>query len=443
MFEKILIANRGEIALRIIKACRELGIKTVAVYSQADKDCLHVTEADQAICIGPPQPALSYLNVPNIISAAEISHADAIHPGYGFLAENAQFAEICDTCKIKFVGPTSKDISRMGNKALAKKLMDKSGVPIIPGTKGIIKTDKEATTFCNKAGYPVMIKASAGGGGRGMRIACNEKELKSFVEMAKAEAKTAFGDDSLYIEKYIDKPRHIEVQVLADSKGNAIALGERDCSVQRRHQKLIEESPAMISKKTREGLLDVAVKAVKGIGYVSAGTIEFLVDKDENYYFMECNTRIQVEHPVTEAVTGIDLIKEQIKIAMGEELPIKQENIKIRGHAIEFRINAEDPDDNFKPNAGKIKRLKMPKGAGIRIDTHLYEGYSVPPFYDSLLAKLIVHAENRHKCMEKSKKALLDFKIEGIKTTIPFHLKTLENKEFIKGGVDTGFLERT
>lgn len=442
MFKKVLVANRGEIALRIIRACRDLGIKTVAIYSQPDIDCLHVKEADQSICIGPPQPALSYLNVPNIISAAEISHADAIHPGYGFLAENAQFAEICDSCKIGFIGPTSKDIAQMGNKALAKKLMAKAGVPVIPGTKGVIESEKEAVDFCRKAGYPVIVKASAGGGGRGMRIVENDKELTGFIEMARAEAKSAFGDDSLYIEKYVEKPRHIEVQVLADSKGNAIALGERDCSVQRRHQKLIEEAPALISKATRENLLNVSVAAVESIGYVSAGTVEFLVDKDENFYFMEMNTRIQVEHPVTEAVTGVDLIKEQIKIAMGEEMQLRQKNIKANGHAFEFRINAEDVENDFRPNPGKIESLSLPKGSGIRIDTHIYEGYCVPPYYDSLLAKLIVHAQDRNRCIEKSKKALKEFKLGGLKTTVPFHLQTLENKEFVKGRVDTSFLEQ-
>lgn len=442
MFERVLIANRGEIALRIIRACKELGVKTVAVYSQADRDCQHVKEADRSVCIGPAQPALSYLNIPNIISAAEITHADAIHPGYGFLAENAQFADICASCHIQFVGPSAENIARLGNKSLAKNMLAKAGVPVIPGTEGALKSEKDALEFSAKAGYPVMVKASAGGGGRGMRMATNETELKLFIEMAKTEAKSAFGDDSVYIEKFIENPRHIEVQLIADNHGNVIALGERDCSVQRRHQKLIEESPADISDKTRKSLHNAAVKGAKGVGYQNAGTVEFLVDKNEDFYFMEVNTRIQVEHPVTEVVTNTDLIKEQLKAAAGEKLDLKQEDVNINGHAIEFRINAEDPAQNFRPNPGKIEKLSLPKGPNIRVDTHIYEGYTIPPFYDSLMAKLIVHGKDRADCLKRSKKALDDFKVEGIKTTIPFYKEIVTDKVFMEGKVDTGFLDR-
>lgn len=443
MFKKILIANRGEIALRIIRACKELDIKTVAIYSEADAESLHVKFADEAICVGPPQSIKSYLNMPNIISAAELTGADAIHPGYGFLAENSQFAEICESCKIAFIGPSPKVIEQVGNKANAKKIMEEAGIPVIPGSKGIIKTEKEAVSFAKKVGYPVIIKASAGGGGRGMRIVQNEHDLLNAVSTAKSEAKAAFGDSEVYLEKYVEEPRHIEFQILGDKHGNVIHLGERDCSIQRRHQKLIEESPSVsLNDSLREKIGKAAIKAAKKIKYTNAGTIEFLVDIHGNFYFMEINTRIQVEHPVTEMVTGIDIVKEQIRSASGEKLNYNQSDIKLNGHAIEFRINAEDPDKDFMPAGGKINFFNPPGGPGVRTDTHIYSEYNVPTYYDSLLAKLIVWGRNREESIARGQRALNEFIIMGLATTIPFHLKVLDNAFFRKGEVYTNFIQR-
>ncbi|TET55022.1 MAG: acetyl-CoA carboxylase biotin carboxylase subunit, partial [Actinobacteria bacterium] len=405
--KKILVANRGEIAVRIIRACKEMGLKTVAVYSDADVSSLHVKLADESVCIGPAQSTSSYLNIPNIISAAEISGADAIHPGYGFLAENPQFAEVCQSCKITFIGPSHELISLMGDKATAKQTMKKVGVPVIPGTSGTIKEEKEALDFAKSGGYPVIIKASAGGGGRGMRHAQNAKQLKEFIKSAQNEAKAVFGNPEIYLEKYLDESRHIEVQIMADLHGNVIHLHERDCSIQRRHQKLIEESPASnLNEKIRQSMFKAAVKATKAIGYQNAGTIEFLVDKKNNFYFMEMNTRIQVEHPVTEMVTGIDLIQMQLKVAAGEKLDIKQGAVKVKGHAIEYRINAEDPDNDFRPEAKKITLYNPPGGFGIRVDSHVYSGYVIPPYYDSLITKLICWGENREEALKRSARAL-------------------------------------
>ncbi|MBI4743609.1 MAG: acetyl-CoA carboxylase biotin carboxylase subunit [Actinobacteria bacterium] len=443
MFKKILVANRGEIALRIIMACKEINIKTVAIYSEADSESLHVKFADEAICVGPPQSIKSYLNMPNIISAAELTGAEAIHPGYGFLAENPQFAEICESCKITFIGPSPKTIEQAGNKANAKKIMEEAGIPVIPGSKGVIKTEKEAVSFAQKVGYPVIIKASAGGGGRGMRIVQGEQDLLNAISTAKSEAEAAFGNSEIYLEKYVEEPRHIEFQILGDKYGNVIHLGERDCSVQRRHQKLIEESPSTaLSEKLRKKIGDAAIKAAKKIKYTNAGTIEFLVDIHGNFYFMEINTRIQVEHPVTEMVTGVDIVKEQIKSAVGEKLNYHQSDIKLKGHAIEFRINAEDPDKDFMPAGGKINFFNPPGGPGVRLDTHLYSEYDVPTYYDSLLAKLIVWGENREEAIARGQRALNEFIIMGLATTIPFHLKVLDNAFFRKGEVYTNFIQR-
>ncbi len=441
--KKILVANRGEIALRIIRACKEMGLKTVAVYSDADVSSLHVKLADESVCIGPAQSISSYLNIPNIISAAEISGADAIHPGYGFLAENPQFAEVCQSCKITFIGPSHELISLMGDKATAKQTMKKAGVPIIPGTSGTIKEEKEALDFAKSVGYPVIIKASAGGGGRGMRHAQNTKQLKESIKSAQNEAKAAFGNPEIYLEKYLDEPRHIEVQIMADSHGNVIHLHERDCSIQRRHQKLIEESPAPnLNEKTRQSMFKTAVKAAKVIGYQNAGTIEFLVDKKNNFYFMEMNTRIQVEHPVTEMVTGIDLVQMQIKVAAGEKLGIKQGAVKAKGHAIEYRINAEDPDNDFRPEAKKITLYNPPGGFGIRVDSHAYSGYVIPPYYDSLITKLICWGENREEALKRSARALEEFILLGPKNTIKFHKQVNENAYFCKAKIYTNFIPR-
>ncbi|MDO8886517.1 acetyl-CoA carboxylase biotin carboxylase subunit [Candidatus Oleimmundimicrobium sp.] len=443
MFKKILIANRGEIALRIIRACKELNIPTVAVYSVADRDSLHVKLADEAICIGPAQSALSYLNIPSIISAAELTGAEAIHPGYGFLAENLQFVEICKSCNLSFIGPTIKTMELMGHKASAKEEVKKCGVPVIPGTNGKIKNLNEAVIFANEMGFPVIIKASAGGGGRGMRVAQNEQDLLSQIQTAESEAKAAFGDSEVYIEKYIEEPRHIEFQILADKFGNVIHLGERDCSIQRRHQKLIEESPSVVlSDALRTEMGEMAVKIAKHVNYESAGTIEFLLDKNDKFYFMEMNTRIQVEHPVTEMVTGIDIVKEQIRISAGEKIKHTQDQIKSNGHAIEFRINAEDPSKNFMPQAGEIKLFNPPGGPGVRVDSHIYSGYKVSPYYDSLLAKLIVLGEDREEAIARAKRALGEFVIVGIETIIPFHLKVVDNAFFRKGEVYTNFVTR-
>ncbi len=442
MFSKILIANRGEIALRIIRACRELGIRTVAVYSDVDRNSMHVRFADEAICIGQAQSSKSYLNIPAIISAAEITDVEAIHPGYGFLAENPHFAEICASCHIKFIGPTPENIRLMGDKMMARATMQKLGLPIVPGSSGAVKSKEEALKVAQKIGYPVIIKAAAGGGGKGMRICHNDIKLASSFMTAQAEAEANFGNSAVYIEKYIEKPRHIEIQVLADQFGHVVYLGERDCSIQRRHQKLLEEAPSpVVDSKMRKRIGELAVKACKSVNYQNAGTIEFLLDVHGNFYFMEMNTRIQVEHPVTEAVTGIDLIKEQLKVASGEKLDIHQENVKISGAAIECRINAEDYENDFRPCPGKIEILNLPGGPGVRVDTHIYQGYEILPYYDSMVAKLIVHGKNRSEAIKIMQRALNEFSIGPIKTTIPFHMRLLENPLFIKGDISTHFVQ--
>ncbi|HDP69846.1 MAG TPA: acetyl-CoA carboxylase biotin carboxylase subunit [Actinobacteria bacterium] len=443
MFKKILIANRGEIALRIIRACKELSIPTVAVYSEADKDSLPVKLADEAVCIGPPQSAQSYLNIPSIISAAELTGADAIHPGYGFLAESPTFVEVCRSCNLEFIGPNVEVMKLMGSKALAKEKVSKIGVPVIPGTNSQIKDREEILKFTKEAGYPVMIKASAGGGGRGMRLAQNEYDLLNQIQMAQSEAKAAFGDPEIYFEKYIEEPRHIEFQIMGDRFGNVIHLGERDCSIQRRHQKLIEESPsAVLTSALRKKMGETAIKISKAIKYEGAGTIEFLLDKHGDFYFMEMNTRVQVEHPVTEVVTGIDIVKEQIRIAAGEKMRHTQDKVELNGHAIEFRINAEDPNKNFMPQAGEIKLFNPPGGPGVRVDSHIYSGYKIPPYYDSLLGKLIIWGETRDEAIARSKRALDEFIIIGPETVIPFHLKVIDNAFFRKGEVYTNFVSR-
>ena len=440
MFKKVLIANRGEIALRIIRVCKQLGIKTVAVYSQADRDSLHVRFADEAVCIGPPPSRESYLKIPRIIAAAEITGADAIHPGYGFLAENAGFAEICTTSAIKFIGPTPAMISAMGDKAVAKETMRKAGVPVVPGSENVLSSVDEAREIARSISYPVIIKASAGGGGRGMRIVREEAEMENAFGTARHESEQAFNNPDLYLEKYIEQPRHVEIQVFGDEHGNVIHFGERDCSVQRRHQKLIEESPSpVVDEALRAKMGEAAIKGCKAVNYVNAGTVEFLVDRELNFYFMEMNTRIQVEHPVTEQVTGHDLIKLQLQIAAGERLPKKK--IVQRGHAMECRINAEDPAHDFRPSPGKITDFHMPGGFGVRVDTHAYAGYSVPPYYDSLTAKLIVYAQTREGAINKMAGALEEFVIEGIRTTIPFHRQVMGNEKFRSGRFDTSFLD--
>ena len=441
MFTKVLIANRGEIALRIIRVCRELGIKTVAVYSEADSDSLHVRFADEAVCIGPPQSKDSYLHVPRLISAADITNADAIHPGYGFLAENTQFAEICAVQGIKFIGPSPDAITAMGDKALAKETMKKAGVPVVPGSDGVVKDEKEGLEVAKSIGFPVMIKATAGGGGKGMRIVMGEEDFDKAFAMASGEAQSVFGNPSVYIEKFVEQPRHIEIQVFGDKYGNAIHLNERDCTIQRRHQKLVEESPSpVITPVIRKAMGAAAVKAVKSVKYEGAGTMEFLVDKDKNFYFMEMNTRIQVEHPVTEEVTGMDLVRLQIEIAGGSRLRKKQ--YKPRGHAIECRINAEDPENDFRPSPGEITGFHLPGGFGVRVDTHCYSGYRIPPFYNSLIAKLIVLAPTRSEAIQKMAGALEEFTVEGIHTTIPFHRRVMQNEVFKSGIYDTSFIEK-
>ncbi|HNW39807.1 MAG TPA: acetyl-CoA carboxylase biotin carboxylase subunit [Candidatus Omnitrophota bacterium] len=443
MFSKILIANRGEIALRIIRACHEMGIRTVAVYSQADRNSLHVRFADEAICIGQASSTNSYLNIPAIISAAEITDVEAIHPGYGFLAENAHFAEICQSCKINFIGPTPENMRLMGDKMAARTSMQKAGLPIVPGSRAIIKSKDEALKTAKSIGYPVIIKAAAGGGGKGMRICHNDLTLVSSLLTAQTEAEANFGNSSVYIEKYIERPRHIEVQIIADRSGHVVQLGERDCSIQRRHQKLLEESPSpAVDSKMRRKLGEMVLKGMKSINYISCGTIEFLLDeKTGNFYFMEMNTRIQVEHPVTEMVTGIDLIKEQIRVASGEKLKFGQDDVQLRGAAIECRINAEDADNNFMPSPGKIETLILPGGPNVRVDTHIYAGYEVPAYYDSLVAKLIVHGNNRQEAIRTMRRALSEFYIAPIKTTIPFHLKLMDNPLFKKGDISTHFVQ--
>ena len=443
MFSKILIANRGEVALRIIRACKELGIRTVAVYSQPDINSLHVKYADEAICIGSAASANSYLNIPSIISAAEITDVEAIHPGYGFLAEDAHFAEICESCKIKFIGPTPDNIRKMGDKMAAKDSAKKAGVPIIPGSKTVVKTNEEALRIAKEMRYPIIIKAAAGGGGKGMRVCHNDVRLVSAFLTAQREAEAAFGNPNVYIEKYIEEPRHIEIQILGDAHGHIIHLGERDCTIQRRHQKLIEETPSpAIDTKLRKKMGEAAVKCAKSINYINAGTVEFLLDGDKNFYFMEMNTRIQVEHPITEAVTGVDLVKEQIRIASGERLHYKQDDITFEGSAIECRINAEDPDHDFMPSPGKITTFNVPGGRGVRVDTHAYAGYEISPYYDSMIGKLIVHGKNRYEAINICKRALDEFVIEPIKTTIPFHRKVMNNPAFLRGRFATDFIEK-
>ncbi|ADG82568.1 acetyl-CoA carboxylase biotin carboxylase subunit [Thermincola potens] len=443
MFKKVLIANRGEIAVRIIRACKEMDIRTVAVYSEADRDSLHVRLADEAFCIGPAPSGKSYLNKANIIAAAEVSGADAIHPGYGFLAENAEFAEICESCGIKFIGPSISALENMGAKAVARETMIKAGVPVVPGTEGVITDKEEAVRIAQEIGYPVIIKASAGGGGKGMRIAQSKNDLIKAIQTAQAEAEAAFGNAEVYIEKYVEEPRHIEFQILADNYGNTVYLGERDCSIQRRNQKLLEEAPSSaLTPELRKKMGEMAVRAAKAVNYSNAGTVEFLLDKDNNFYFIEMNTRIQVEHPVTELVTGIDLIKEQIRIAAGEELGYTQDDVKINGWAIECRINAEDPAKNFMPSPGKVIKYVPPGGMGVRVDSAVYEGYTIPPFYDSMVAKLIVWGRNREEAIQRMRRSLQEFEIEGVKTTIPFHLVVLDNAFFQRGDFYTNFIQR-
>ena len=442
MFEKVLIANRGEIALRVIRACREMGIQTVAVYSQADSESLHVKLADEAFCIGPAAAVRSYLHIPALISTAVVTGADAIHPGYGFLAENANFAQICADHKVKFIGPSVAAIRGMGDKSTAREVMRKAGVPIVPGTQGLVDDEREAFSVADDIGFPVIVKATAGGGGKGMRVARDAAELSRALNAAKTEAQAAFGDGGVYIEKYLKPIRHIEIQVMADAHGNVIHLGERDCSVQRRHQKLIEEAPSpVITPEIRAKMGEAAVKAAKNIGYEGAGTVEFIF-ADNKFYFMEMNTRIQVEHPVTEMITGFDLIKEQICVASGLKLSIKQEDVSFFGHAIECRINAEDPDRNFMPSPGRIDAYIAPGGPGVRIDSHCYPGYSIPPNYDSLLSKLICWGRTRQEAIQRMQRALDEYAITGIFTTIPFHQRVLSHPIFQRGDVSTDFIEK-
>ncbi|MBN2103590.1 acetyl-CoA carboxylase biotin carboxylase subunit [bacterium] len=442
MSHKILIANRGEIALRVIRACKELGLHTVAVYSQADVDCLHVRFADEAVCIGPPAPAESYLNIPRIISAAEITNADAMHPGYGFLAENAKFAEICETSGITFIGPTPEMISKMGDKIYAKSTMKKAGVPVIPGSEGGVKSEGEAEELARSTGFPVIIKAAAGGGGRGMRIVREPSQISKAFSAAKTEAQAGFGDSTVYIERYFESPHHVEVQLLGNGKGKVIALGERDCSIQRKHQKLIEESPSpAVTPEIRKNMMAAAIAGAEAVNYRSAGTVEFLLDEKKQFYFMEMNTRIQVEHPVTEMVFNVDLIKEQIRVAFGDDFKHTHANIEPVGHAIECRINAEDPFEGFRPMPGEITSFHTPGGLGVRVDTHAYANYKIPPFYDSLLAKLIVHGYDRREALERMKRALEEFVIEGVPTTIPFHKQVMKDDRFVRGEFNTHFLD--
>ena len=444
MFKKILIANRGEIAVRVIRACKEMKIATVAVYSQADADSLHVRLADESVCIGPPPNKDSYLNAPNIISAAVITGADAIHPGYGYFSEVPSFAEACEACKIKFIGPKSATIDKMGDKAKAREIMQSVGVPVIPGTKGILQSEQDASRLAGKMGYPVLIKAASGGGGKGIRLVQNEEELGKLLKMAQTEAESSFGNPDVYMEKFIEDPRHIEVQIVADSFGHVIHLGERECSIQNaKHQKMLEEAPsAALSSSLRKKMGDAAIKAAKAVGYENVGTVEFLVDVNSNFYFMEMNTRVQVEHPVTEAITLIDIVKEQILIASGEKLNINQKDVKIQGHSIECRITAEDPDRGFTPSSGTVERLMLPGGFGVRVDTHLYPGYVIPPYYDSLLGKLIVWGRDRNEAIAKMTRCLAEFKIEGLKTNIPYHQKIMANAFYRRGEISTSFIKR-
>lgn len=441
MFKKVLIANRGEIAVRIIRACRELGIRCVAVYSTADKNALHAQIADEAVCIGAPQTKDSYLNMNAIISAAIITHSDAIHPGFGFLSENAEFARLCEKFGIEFIGPSYKSIEMLGDKASAKETMWNAGVPVIPGSKGAVKTLAEAKKIAEKVGYPILVKASAGGGGRGIRRVDSPEELESQMTMAQQEAENFFGDNSVYIEKFLINPHHVEIQIIADKYGNTVYLGERDCSMQRRNQKVLEESPSpIVTPELRKNMGEAAVTVAKQCGYYNAGTIEFLVDDEKNFYFMEMNTRIQVEHPITEAVTGFDLVKAQIKIASGEKLDITQNDVKINGHAIECRINAENPDLDFRPSPGKIEALNIPGGPGIRIDTAVYQGYTITPYYDSMIAKLIAHGSDREEAILKMKWALSEFIVDGVDTNVDFQLELIKNHDFENGNYNIGYL---
>ena len=443
MFDKILIANRGEIAVRIIRACREMGIKTVAVYSEADRDCLHTLLADEAICIGPAPSTQSYLNMERILTATVAMKADAIHPGFGFLSENARFAELCEKCNITFIGPSAEIINKMGNKSEARKTMMEAGVPVVPGGKEAVHEVEEARLVAEKIGYPVMIKASSGGGGKGMRISRGPEDFDANFQNAQMESVKGFSDDKMYIEKYIEKPRHIEFQIMADKYGNVVHLGERDCSIQRRHQKVLEESPsAAISEELRKRMGDTAVSAAKAVGYENAGTIEFLLDKHKNFYFMEMNTRIQVEHPVTELVSGLDLIKEQIRVAAGEPLSVSQDDIKLTGHAIECRINAENPEKNFMPCPGLITNVHVPGGNGVRVDTHIYNDYKVPANYDSMLMKLIVHGKDRTEAIAKMRSALGELIIEGIETNVDFQFDILSHEAYQAGDIDTDFIPK-
>ena len=442
MFNKILIANRGEIAVRIIRACREMGIRTVAVYSEADRDCLHTMLADEAICIGPAPSSQSYLNMEQILAATVATKADAIHPGFGFLSENARFAKLCAECNITFIGPSADIINKMGNKSEARKTMMEAGVPVVPGSKEPVHTAQDGLAMAKEIGFPVMIKASSGGGGKGMRVSWSEEDFTELFQAAQLESVKGFSDDTMYIEKYIERPRHVEFQIMADKHGNVIHLGERDCSIQRNHQKMIEESPSIaLTPELRAKMGEAAVKAAKAAHYTNAGTIEFLLEKNGNFYFMEMNTRIQVEHPVTEWVTGIDLVKEQIRIADGRELSYKQEDVKITGHAIECRINAENPAKNFRPSPGTITDMYLPGGKGVRIDSAIYSGYTVPPYYDSMLAKLIVHAKNRNEAIRKMQSALGEVIIEGIDTNVDYQYEILNHPDFVAGNIDIEFIE--
>jgi acetyl-CoA carboxylase biotin carboxylase subunit len=443
MFKRILIANRGEIALRVIRACRELGIETVAVFSEGDRGAPYLELADEAICIGPAKASESYLRIDRVISAAEIGNVQAIHPGYGFLSENSHFAEVCRSCDIGFIGPTPETMERVGDKNSARALAREAGVPTVPGSEGLIANEQEAVRIAKEIGFPVLLKATAGGGGKGMRVAANDLSLASAWQQASAEAQAAFGNAGIYIEKYIERPRHVEIQILGDQHGNVFHLWERDCSTQRRHQKLIEESPSpRLPQAIRQKMADAAVRLAKTAGYYSAGTVEFIVDQQDNFYFIEVNARIQVEHPVSEMVTGIDLLKAQLRVAAGEKLDLKQADIKPRGHAIECRINAEDPDANFRPCPGRIDRIIAPGGFGVRWDSHATTGYVVPPYYDSLVGKLIVHQPTRKDAIDTMIRALKELRIEGIKTTVPLHLKVLSNTAFHEAGIDTTFVER-
>ena len=443
MLKKVLIANRGEIAVRIIRACREMGIRTVAIYSEADKDALNVSLADEAICVGPAPSNKSYLNMKAILEAACLTGADSIHPGFGFLSENSTFAKICEEMGIKFIGPDYRLIELLGNKSKAKETMKNAGVPVVPGSNGLIKSKEEAISLAEEIKYPVMLKASAGGGGRGIRVAYNKDQLEKEYDLVKQEAKISFNDDSLYLEKFIENPRHVEIQVLADEFGNCIHLGERDCSIQRRNQKVLEETPSpILDDKTRKKMGEVAINAVKQIGYTNAGTIEFLVDKNKDFYFMEMNTRVQVEHPITEMITGVDIIKEQIRIASGEVLSYKQKDIVFTGHSMEVRINAEDPDRNFMPCPGTITDLHLPGGNGVRIDTAIYPGYKIPPTYDSMIAKIIVHGKDRNESIAKMRSAIAELVVDGIKTNADFILKILSDEDFKNNNYDTSFIAK-